>query len=368
MPVLIFMLIQALFLGSIHSQDFAFPEKIVVIRSDKAAASGFFARQGGKIYIFTSIFALAKGGLLFYTSGGKQIRTGQFEMATDRDLVRISVDGQAPVFFEIDEENVMGEKATIPSVVLREGNGGKGRTEIQTFSGSVVGVGPEFFRITSPGAASDIVGSPVVCDNGKIVGSMSYEIPSMDKPRTGRGRKNNKGASTYSVRWENNTCARLNGEIKWIAVKPQELASQAKLITDSRKFVDNYMSIMRLWYASPFDPIDPASAPVEMKTWAEDHNRKMANSAKYIANMESDINHFQEQARQLQDTAKTDGMRLASFIATKATTIKNVEGTPYIRLYYSETMNLLDSITQIVTCRSNNLNYIYPFDIIKENK
>jgi len=104
-----------------------------------------------------------------------------------------------------------------------------------------------------------------------------------------------------------------------------------------------------------------------MKTWIDDHNKKMANSAKYIANIGSDINHFQEQARVLQETAKTDGMRLASFISSKATTVKNADGSPYIQLYYSETMKLFDAITQIITCRSSNLSYIYPNVIIKAN-
>ncbi|HCE43857.1 MAG TPA: hypothetical protein DET40_09945 [Lentisphaeria bacterium] len=361
---LIFVFVLILCQGIAYPQEFASPGKIVFIKSDKAAASGFFARQGDKIYVFTSIFALAKGGLLFYTSDGKPVKTGQFEMASDRDLVRISVDSTAAGFFEIDEENVMGEKGTIPSVVMKDSNGEK-KTEIQTFSGTVVGIGPEFFRITSPGTASDIAGSPVICENGKAVGAMSYEIPSLIKSRIDR--KDNKSISMYVVRWENNTCARLNGEIRWLPVKPQDLVAQAKLITESRNFVDAYMAIMHLWYTKPYDQIDPGGAPVEMKVWIDDHNRKMANSAKYIANMESDINHYQEQARLLQESAKTDGMRLASFISTKATAVKNADGSPYIKLYYSETMKLFEAITQTVSCRSNNLTYIYPNVINKGN-
>ena len=47
----------------------------------------------------------------------------------------------------------------------------------------VLGIGPEFFRVSSPGAASDIAGSPVICENGKVIGAMSYEIPFLFSPK-----------------------------------------------------------------------------------------------------------------------------------------------------------------------------------------
>ncbi len=349
--------------GKLDAKESPSRDKIASIRSEKGGSStGFFAKQGDKIYLFTSIFSLAKGGLIVYSSDGKQVQTGQYEIAADRDLVRTPVQNISN-FFEIEEENVMGETVTICSEVSRDGDGNI-VTDAQDFTGKVLGVGPESFRVSTPGSSSDIVGSPVVCENGKVIGAMSYEIPSFGKSDVAK--KNPKSISMYAVKWENNTCARINGNIKWIAVnKAQEIVAQGKLLTDARNFVDKYLTVMHLWYANPYETIDPAGAAPELKVWIADHNKKIANSPKYIANIESDINHYQEQARILQEIAKNDGYRFASYITAKSTPLRNPEGSPFVKLYYGESTKVFDAICQIVIIRSTNLLYIYPNDVVK---
>ncbi|GEM_PF-2887818 len=376
--ILMFIFLLFIFSATAISADFAKPEKIVVIKSDDSVSCGFFAKQDGKTYIFTSIFALSRGGLTFSSYDGKQVKPLTFEMASDRDLVRISFDGQITSFFEIDPDNVMGETATIPSIVVKD-NEQKDKPDIQTFSGKVVGVGPEFFRISDLNSDFDIVGAPVLCKDGKLIGVMSYEIPvlSTSKVEKKEDAPKKKGAkpppkkylSQYSMQWENNTCSRLNGDIKWITLKVQDIVAQAKLIVDTRNFMDGYMDVLQNWYANPFAVIDLTASPppLELKGWATEHNRKMANSSKYIANIEKDANHYQEVARQLQESAKADGMRLSSFSSTRATAIRNADGSPYIKLYYSETAKVLDGISQILAARSSNLLYIYPHVILKSD-
>ncbi len=352
-------ILNSLFLCLSQAKEFPSPDRLLVFKSGTASSCGFLGKQGDKIYVFTSMHGLGNTGFNLFMKDGRQIKTGTVELASDRDIVRISIDEIPASFFEIDSQLKMAQAITIFTAYSSD----QKKTAFGTDSrdATVNGIGPDFFSLSKIDKSSfTLAGSPVVNDGGKVIGIVGCDIPVLEKvdPK--------KPDLFMKVNWGDAVCSRFSDDIKWIAVNKQDLVFQLKILADSRNLVDDYVSTACMWYPNPYGKIELSAPRVELKPWIEEHNRKMENSSKNMANTAKDPKHFQDLARQMQETAKDDGMRLSAFASSRTIATGNLGVTPYMKYYSSGMSAFLDEISKRISARASTLTYITPNTLIKK--
>lgn len=341
-----------LFLCLSQAKEFPSPDRLVVFKSGTASACGFFGKQGDKTYVFTSMHGLGNTGFNLFTKEGKQIKTGTVELASDRDIIRISIDEVPENSFEIDTQVPMAQPITIATASL---DPKKSVFVSDSRDATVNGIGPEFFSLSKIDKPSHMLsGSPVVGTAGKVIGVVGGDIPLLEKADP------QKPGVFMKVDWGNAVCSRFSDDIKWVSANKQDLAYQLKTIADSRNLIEDYVSVACKWYPNPYGKIEIATPRVEIKPWLEEHNRKMENSVKNMANIAKDPNHFQDLAKQMQETARSDGMRFSAFASTKATALRNLGMTPYMKYYTSGMSSFFDEISGRINAKTLTLTYIPP--------
>lgn len=341
-----------LFLGLSQAKESPSPNRLVVFKSGTASACGFFGRLGGKTYIFTSMHGLGSTGFNLFMKDGQQLKTGTVELASDRDMVRISTDETPGSFFEIDSNVQMAQAITIFNATA---DPKKTAFVTEAKDSAVNGIGPEFFSLGRIDKSSyALSGSPAINNDGKVIGIISSDLPIFEKADPA------KPAAFIKVDWGNAVCSRFSDDIKWIAVNKQDLAYQLKTLADSRNLIDDYVSVACMWYQNPYGKIEIATPRVEIKPWLDEHNKKMENSVRNMANIAKDPNHFQDLAKQMQETARSDGMRFSSFASNKATALRNSGMTPYMKYYNSGMSSFFDEISARITAKTSTLTYTPP--------
>ncbi|HCE42797.1 MAG TPA: hypothetical protein DET40_04555 [Lentisphaeria bacterium] len=356
-------------------QNFSSPEKLVTLKNGGTSSCGFIAKQDGKTYVFTSLHAIGMGGSTILKKDGKPVKTTQVEIASDRDIVRFSIDDQTMPAFDFGDILKMDEPCTVVTTSL---NPEKNVTDMKISSGPVAGVGSAFFNIASSEKNPYMLaGSPVISKDGKVLGVVSADIPSLMKVpmavkdvKVGKKQKQKPKSKSapefnYSIDWGGTVCTRISNDTKWISVKPQELTATARTLSDSRNFINGYLPVLSVWLLNPYAQINAGDDTLpDIRPWLDEHNKKTENNAKYISNIREDANHFQEQARQMQDSARSDGVRFSAFSSSRSTAIRNSKLSPYMEFYSSEMAKMFDEICQIISARYSTLSYIYPDDLV----
>lgn len=342
-----------LFLCQSQAKEFPSPDRLVVFKNGGGASScGFFGKQGDKIYVFTSMHGLGGAGFNLFTKDGKQIKTGTVELASDRDILRISVDEPPGSFFEIDNQVLMAQAIT---VFTASSDPKKATFGTEVRNETVNGIGSEFFSLTKIDRFSyTLSGSPVISSENKVTGIVSCDIPFLeeaDPKKSGLFIRVNRG---------NAVCSRFSDDIRWIAVDRQDLMFQLKTLADSKNLIDDYVSVSCIWYLNPYGQIEIADPRVEIKPWLEEHNKKTENNPKYMVNIAKDPKHFQDLAKKMQDTARDDGMRFSIFASSRATAMRNLGMSPYMRYYTCEMSAFFDEISGRIISRASTLTYISP--------
>jgi hypothetical protein len=358
-------ILNSLFICKAGAAELQLPEKLVVFKNGgESSACGFFGKQGDKIYVFTSMHGLGNTGFNLFMKDGRQIKTGTVELASDRDIVRISIDERPGSFFEIDQQVKLAQATTIATASIAPKNAKFGTDSLAV---TVNGIGPEFFSLNKIDKSSYILsGSPVISSGGKVVGIVSCDIPVLEKADPNKEDPKKPGLF-IRVDWGNAICSRFSDDIKWIAVNKLDLAFQLKTLTDSRNLVEDYVSIACIWNSNPYGQIGIAVPRTEIKSWVEDHNKKLENNPKYMASIAKDPNHFQDLAKKLQDTARNDGVRFSAFASSRATATRTLGMSPYMKSYTSEMSAFFDEISSRINARASTLTYISPDTLNKTN-
>jgi hypothetical protein len=203
-------------------------------------------------------------------------------------------------------------------------------------------------------------GSPVIGGGGKVIGIAGCGIPVLEKQDP------KKADSFMKVDWGDAACSRFSDDIRWIAVNKQDLAFQLKTLAEARNLIDDYVSLSCVWFANPYGKIDIAAPRPELKAWIEEHNRKMENSSRNMANIAKDPKFFQELAKQMQETARDDGMRLSAFVSSRTVATGNLGMSPYMKSYTSGMSFFLDEMSDRITARASSLTYISPNSLTKK--
>ncbi|MGC4017040.1 MAG: trypsin-like peptidase domain-containing protein [Luteolibacter sp.] len=116
---------------------------VVIIKGDQSEGSGFFARQGGKTYLYTAAHVLSGNSKLDVrtTDGRVFTKFGAFEVAEAADMVRFTMLEEPPSA----PPEVATEGTKVGHPVFAIGNSGGGGV-LTILDGTVTGVGDESDR------------------------------------------------------------------------------------------------------------------------------------------------------------------------------------------------------------------------------
>lgn len=125
--------------------DVQVAEAIAVIEGDRSTGTGFFCRDGGKVYLYSAAHVLSGNSRLkVKLRDGTVVRKfGALEAAEGADLIRLPVGEHVPQVLEIA---AAAGVAKVGDPVLASGNAGGGGT-VGFENGKVMGVGPESIEI-----------------------------------------------------------------------------------------------------------------------------------------------------------------------------------------------------------------------------
>jgi len=150
---------------------------------------------------------LGNTGFNLFMKDGRQIKTGTVELASDRDIVRISTDENPAVFFEIDNQVQMAQAITIFTASSSDPK----KTTFGTDScdATVNGIGPEFFSSSKIDKTPYMLsGSPVLGGGGKVIGVVGCDIPFLEKADP------KKADLFMKVNWGDAVCSRFSDDIR----------------------------------------------------------------------------------------------------------------------------------------------------------
>lgn len=147
-------------------------DAVVLIEGDQGVGSGFLARDGGTVYLFTAAHVLSGNSKLTVknTAGRKFAKFGQMELADGADLARIKLDEE---FDQPLEVSAADEQVAISTEIAALGNGG-GAGVVSVERGTVLGSSGALVEIDA-GVIQGNSGGPVLTVSAaKVVGVVTH--------------------------------------------------------------------------------------------------------------------------------------------------------------------------------------------------
>lgn len=145
-------------------------DKLVIVKGDNSCGSGFVMEMedGNKFFLTNKHVVDGEKRIDAILLNGTKLTLGQFEIATNRDLVRFSLPKNTPALSAEDGEPNLGDRA----YVFGNSDGQGVATDL---AGHVTGVGPETIEVDARFIQGNS-GSAVLNDNGKVIGVATYAI------------------------------------------------------------------------------------------------------------------------------------------------------------------------------------------------
>lgn len=149
-------------------------KSIVMVKCDDSVGSGFIVKmEGGKKYFITNYHVFDGNATISARFlNGQELKLGQLEIASDKDLVRFRVNSDCSALDIFEEEPNVGEDA----FVYGNSDGGDVATDL---IGKIVGVGPEKLEVSIPFVHGNS-GSAVLNSEGKVIGVATYATLDVD--------------------------------------------------------------------------------------------------------------------------------------------------------------------------------------------
>lgn len=149
-------------------------KSIVMVKCGDSVGSGFIVKmEDGKKYFITNYHVFDGNATISARFlNGQELKLGQLEIASDKDLVRFRVNSDYSALDIFEEEPNVGENA----FVYGNSDGGDVATDL---IGKIVGVGPEKIEVSIPFVQGNS-GSAVLNSEGKVIGVATYATLDVD--------------------------------------------------------------------------------------------------------------------------------------------------------------------------------------------
>lgn len=200
-------------------------DKLIVIGNEgmRSGGSGFLVKMGGKKYFVTNEH-VTRGPEKWFERicmiDGRELRLGKFEVAIDQDIVRFEVDDALPSF----ELSSVVPKMNEQICIYGNSAGGGAATSI---SGTVRAVGPFRIEVDAEAVAGNS-GSPVLGEDGKVLGIFTYVTNEKNDRDWGKEGTRFNGVRRWAVRFT---------ALEWVSVDWSEYRRQVAGLSDIVNYI-----------------------------------------------------------------------------------------------------------------------------------
>ena len=270
-------------------------DSILVAKGDRGEGTAFFARQDGKVYLFSNIHVLmGNRGVKFLDQHGTQYKPVALEGASDRDLVRISVVNPPTTALPIAVPRV----SETPIAVC--GNAG-GEEVMRPVKGVIVGIGPTKVEVDA-GFVRGHSGSPIVTPEGAAVGIATYMT------RTNPDWTNTNTPFTVTRRFG----YRLDNVKTWIPISPKWFVKESEAVRRRDELLMDVAEMLSLWAISPYwfeMPLD-TNLPPALVDWVEKHNAEVVKNKERFRTGSTSASRAAQLSRDMQTALKAEVVQL----------------------------------------------------------
>lgn len=219
---IIFLMMAVAVFAQTDGNGSGFNEMVAIVESRLGSGTGFLVRTEDAVWLYTNEHVL-RGGLPVKARlmNGLGLKIRELQIAQDRDVARIKIEGVYPGFRIADK---MPEIGVSVSVVGNSDGAGVGTL----LTGRVLGVGPEEVEVSAefvPGNS----GSPIIEHGGDVIAVATY----VTRGKTGSD-WTKAGTRFEQVR---RFGVRMDG-VLWKSVDWKKYDAQAKLLTSVNTFMD----------------------------------------------------------------------------------------------------------------------------------
>ncbi len=358
--------ISCLFCASAQSEA-----KFIEVSSDASSASAVLAKYEGSVYVICTQSALfGFDRLVINSKSGDSYKPIKFEIADDRDLARITIDGKPETAFEINFD----VQPDMPVAIFSESDK-KENCKIQNS-----GVWTLSLSIPQNKEKS---GLPIIDNDGRLVGFSTSIPPAIDENEIHEGR-------IVLRQFQNQIGVKFKKNAKWIKFDWKSYSASTKTLANAKNSLIKYVVLTNVWSKSPYNAITLDENPTsEIAKWIERHNNTVKNYPKYLTKIVNDRNpNTNDQTNQqmpdgrkivkfnkksddpdtnaaliqkLQKAISADAVGLNSYPSVM---IKNLNNqtlpSDFLNDYTAKYNSLYTRISDLITCKSKALIYLDP--------
>lgn len=220
-------------------------ECIVLINTDLGEGTGFVCRLGGTNYIVTNAHVLEGAQKFeFRTINKGKLKGVQIDLANDRDMARILIDGSEQASLRpADAAPAIGK----PITVLGNSQGMGAVTELK---GTIRGMGPDVIEVDAPFVEGNS-GSPILNADGQVFGVATF----VAKP--GITNWITEGTPFAGTR---RFGVRLQGGIEWKPVSVRQFYAESSTLVDCDRFLYDSSRLVEILRTGNLAPLGHISA------------------------------------------------------------------------------------------------------------
>lgn len=231
-------------------------DAIMIVSGDTGSGTGVLVKEGTNRYLYTNLHVIGGNRRITITDmSGRRYTPREIYAAPDRDLVRLVLNDPPPFALPLGT-------ARRNDNISVHGNA-EGADVARVVSGTVLGMGPDTLEVSAEFVQGHS-GSPIVAENGSIVGIATY----VTYPTT-----NFVNRDTDFVRVRR-FGVRPDTVTTWQPVNPRLLMQQSLLLSEKEKAIYQTLAVLSAWAENPILSTIPLTddMPDALRRWSMEHN------------------------------------------------------------------------------------------------
>jgi hypothetical protein len=269
---------------------------VIVVKGRQGSGTGFLARDGSNVYIYSNIHVLmGNSGLTFTDRQGKKYKPLGMEFAPDRDLLRL------PVAVDTSPLEIITPRGVNVPVSVCGNSEGEGI--VRAINGNMIGVGPKKIE-TDALFVKGNSGSPILTEDGGVVGIATYVR------RTNVDWVNTNTPFTVVRRFG----YRIDNVPRWLKISPRTFVEESKKVSLRAERLMTIAEIVSVWAVDPYWQELPQYENVtrDVRAWVDDHNRWVRNNKGRLRTAKVSMSNAASISREFHNKLRKDAEQLKS--------------------------------------------------------